>query len=417
MPSQDGAAESSRKHGWALSAIVVGLAIALALPRPCAAAVVECASGDVTCLIAAVNTANASGGANTIQLQPGTYSLRAPDNDTEGPNGLPSITSALTIVGAGAGSTIIERDATAPDFRLVHVAATGLLKLERLTARGGRVTGMSSGGAGILNRGTAILSQSALTDCMTRGIDAGGGGGILSVGRLVIAGSIVSHNSSGGSGGGVSSFAGLLTIVDSTISGNTGDLGGGIFIGQSMAVIIGSTIADNIATDGSGGGVFSSSTAVAIVNSTIAGNFTNFGGGGLAGGGGILLNTTIAHNDIPVGGEALFASSALAVYNTIVSGRPILGHPACFGQVTSLGNNLFSDSTCAVTLLSDDLTGDPRLGDFTDDGTPGHGFLPLLRRSPALNAGDAGACLPTDQRGRRRTAKGCDIGAIEGTRP
>jgi hypothetical protein len=343
--------------------------------------------------------------------------LRAPDNDTEGPNGLPSITSALTIVGAGAGSTIIERDATAPDFRLLHVAATGLLKLERLTARGGRVTGMSSGGAGILNRGTAILSQSALTDCMTRGIDAGGGGGILSVGRLVIAGSTVSHNSSGGSGGGVSSFAGLLTIVDSTISGNTGDLGGGIFIGQSMAVIIGSTIADNIATDGSGGGVFSSSTAVAIVNSTIAGNFTNFGGGGLAGGGGILLNTTIAHNDIPVGGEALFASSALAVYNTIVSGRPILGHPACFGQVTSLGNNLFSDSTCAVTLLSDDLTGDPRLGDFTDDGTPGHGFLPLLRRSPALNAGDAGACLPTDQRGRRRTAKGCDIGAIEGTRP
>ena len=417
MPSQDGAAESSRKHGWALSAIVVGLAIALALARPCAAAVVECASGDVTCLITAVNTANASGGATTIQLQPGTYSLRAPDNDTEGPNGLPSITSALTIVGAGAGSTIIERDATAPDFRLLHVAATGLLKLERLTARGGRVTGMSSGGAGILNRGTAILSQSALTDCMTRGIDAGGGGGILSVGRLVIAGSTVSHNSSGGSGGGVSSFAGLLTIVDSTISGNTGDLGGGIFIGQSMAVIIGSTIADNIATDGSGGGVFSSSTAVAIVNSTIAGNFTNFGGGGLAGGGGILLNTTIANNDIPVGGEALFASSALAVYNSIVSGRPILGHPACFGQVTSLGNNLFSDSTCAVTLLSDDLTGDPRLGDFTDDGTPGHGFLPLLRRSPALNAGDAGACLPTDQRGRRRTAKGCDIGAIEGTRP
>jgi hypothetical protein len=252
---------------------------------------------------------------------------------------------------------------------------------------------------------------------MTKGIDAGGGGGIVSVGRLVIAGSTVSHNSSGGSGGGVSSFAGLLTIIDSTISGNTGDLGGGIFIGQSMAVVIGSTIADNIATDGSGGGVFSSSTAVAIVNSTIAGNFTNFGGGGLAGGGGILLNTTIARNDIPVGGEALFASSALAVYNTIVSGRPILGHPACFGQVTSLGNNLFSDSTCAVTLLSDDLTGDPRLGDFTDDGTPGHGFLPLLRRSPALNAGDAGACLPTDQRGRRRTAKGCDIGAIEGTRP
>jgi len=418
MPSRDRAVGVSWERGWALSVIVVGLAVALGPARPCAAAVVECASGDVACLIAAVNTANASGGANTIQLQPGTYSLRAPDNNTDGPNGLPSITSALTIVGAGVGTTIIERDPTAPDFRLLHVAATGLLKLERLTARGGRVTGMSSGGAGILNRGTAILSQSALTDCMTRGIDAGGGGGIVSVGRLVIAGSTVSHNSAGGFGGGLFTLGGLLTVVDSTISGNTGNLGGGLFIGGQMAIIIGSTIADNISTDGSGGGVFSQSP-VAIINSTLTGNFTNFGGGGLAdsGGGGIIINSTIANNDIPVGGEALFASSALAVYNTIVSGRQILGHPACFGRVTSLGNNLFSDSSCAVGLLSGDLSGDPRLGDFTDDGTPGHGFLPLLRRSPALNAGDAGACLPTDQRGHRRTAKGCDIGAIEGTRP
>jgi len=419
MPSQDGGARCSWERGRALSALVVGLAVALALARPCTAAVIDCASEDVACLIAAVNTANASGGANTIQLQAGIYSLKAPDNsNTDGPNGLPSITSVLTIVGAGLGTTIIERDATAPDFRLLHVAATGHLKLERLTARGGRITGQSPGGAGILNRGTAILSQSALTDCKTMGIDAGGGGGIVSAGPLIIAGSIVSRNSAGGFGGGISTLGGLLTVVDSTISGNTGNIGGGLFIGGQTATIIGSTIANNTATDGSGGGVFSTSP-VAIINSTLTGNFTNFGGGGLAdsGGGGIIINTTIANNEIPIGGEALFSSSALAVYNTIVSGRQILNHPACFGQVTSLGNNLFSDSSCAVTLLSDDLTGDPRLGDFTDDGTPGHGFLPLLRRSPALNAADPGACLPFDQRGHKRTAKGCDIGAIEGRRP
>ena len=401
-----------------LSAIVVGLAAALALARPCVAAVIECASEDVACLIAAVNTANASGGASTIQLQAGTYSLKAPaDNGMDGPNGLPSITSVLTIVGAGLGTTIIERDETASDFRLLHVAETGRLKLERLTARGGHITGQSPGGAGILNRGTTILSQSALTDCKTLNSDAGGGGGIVSAGPLIIAGSIVSRNSAGGFGGGISA-SGLLTVVDSTISGNAGNVGGGLFIGGQPATIIGSTIANNTATDGSGGGIFSSSP-VAIINSTLTGNFTNFGGGGLAdsGGGGIIINSTIANNQIPFGGEALFGSSALAVYNTIVSGRQILNHPACFGQVTSLGNNLFSDGSCAVTLLADDLTGDPRLGDFTDDGTPGHGFLPLLRRSPALNAGDPGACLPFDQRGHRRTAKGCDIGAIEGTRP
>jgi predicted outer membrane repeat protein len=249
------------------------------------------------------------------------------------------------------------------------------------------------------------------------GIDAGGGGGIISAGPLVIAGSIVSRNSAGGFGGGIST-SGLLTVVDSTISDNTGNIGGGLFIGGQTATIIGSTIANNTATDGSGGGVFSTSP-VAIINSTLTGNFTNFGGGGLAdsGGGGIIINTTIANNKTPFEGAALFGSNALAIYNTIVSGRPTLNQPACAGLVTSLGNNLFSDSSCGGTLLADDLTGDPRLGDFIDDGTPGHGFLPLLRRSPALNAADPGACLPTDQRGHRRTAKGCDIGAIEGTRP
>ena len=421
MPSLDGTAGNSRERGRALRVVVAGLVVMLGLARPCAAAVVECASADVACLIAAINTANANGGANTIRLQPGTYTLRAPDNDTDGANGLPSITSPLTIVGAGAGHTIIEREATAPEFRLLHVAQTGLLKLEGLTARGGRLGGQFFfGGAGLLNRGTAIISQSALTDSADRESGGGGGGGIASFGRLVIAGSTISNNNSGGPGGGVLSRAGL-TVVNSTISGNTGNVGGGLYIGEGMAIIIGSTIADNLATDGNGGGLFSTSAAVAIINSTLAGNRTGVAGtgGGLAvsGGGGIIVNATIANNSTLGGGDALFASSALALYNTIVSGPPALGEPACLGRATSLGNNLFTDPSCAVALLPDDLTGDPRLGDFTDDGTPGHGFLPLLRRSPAINAGDDAACLPTDQRGRRRAGKSCDIGAIEGTHP
>jgi hypothetical protein len=112
------------------------------------------------------------------------------------------------------------------------------------------------------------------------------------------------------------------------------------------------------------------------------------------------------------------ARSAQALHNTIVSGPADPISPACLGPVTSPGNNIFIDPGCAVTLLSQDLTGDGRLGDFIDDGTPGHGFIPLLRRSPAINAGEAAACLPTDQRrGRRRVGTSCDIGAIEGTRP
>src|SRR5262245_37796818 len=48
----------------------------------------------------------------------------------------------------------------------------------------------------------------------------------------------------------------------------------------------------------------------------------------------------------------------------------------CTGLVTSLGNNLIGNPTftgCTITLQPTDLTGDPGLGTFTDNGTPGNG--------------------------------------------
>ena len=48
--------------------------------------------GDVPALIMAITDANGNGEANTIDLAPGsTYTLTGPDNDTDGPNGLPTI--------------------------------------------------------------------------------------------------------------------------------------------------------------------------------------------------------------------------------------------------------------------------------------------------------------------------------------
>ncbi len=50
----------------------------------------------------------------------------------------------------------------------------------------------------------------------------------------------------------------------------------------------------------------------------------------------------------------------------------------CFGPATSFGNNLIGDpSGCTMTLQPTDLTGDPGLGPFTDNGTPGNGHFPL----------------------------------------
>jgi hypothetical protein len=81
--------------------------------------------GDVACLISAINAANANGTANTLTLAAGLYTLTAVDDSIDGPTGLPAITGRLTITGTGANTTIIERAAGAPPFRLLHVAPRG----------------------------------------------------------------------------------------------------------------------------------------------------------------------------------------------------------------------------------------------------------------------------------------------------
>jgi hypothetical protein len=413
MPSRGGAAV------WI---IVMALVVVLGLAPPSGAAFFACASGDTACLITAINTANANGEVNLIRLDAGTYTLTAVNNNTDGSNGLPSVTSPLTIGGNGSGNTIIERAASAPQFRIFHVAQSGLLNLEDLTVRGGSLGGaVALGGGGILNRGTLVITHCAVTDNFVFTNSSGGGGGIASLGRLFIAGSTVANNRATQSrGGGIFSPA-AVTVINSTIRGNTSEAGGGgIAISNTAgsAAIIGTTIVDNHAGGSNGGGLHSESSAVAIVNSTFAENRAESGfGGGLLVAGGVVVNTTIANNhSILGGGRALAATSALALHNTIISGPSDSSAPACQGQVTSLDNNLFFDPNCAVALLPHDRTGDPGLGDYIDFGVPGRGFFLLTSNSAALDAGDNAACLPTDQRGSLRSGS-CDMGAVEGTNP
>ena len=153
--------------GPVLRSIALGaaLGLALALPLSVQAKTFRCRAGDVPCLIAAINQANANGEQNTIRLVAGTYTLTAPDNPG---NGLPVITSSLTITGGGADTTIIERVASAPGpgFRILDVATTGTLTLTRVTLRGGG--GLRGGG--IRNEGTLTLVRTTVTDNSAAGL-------------------------------------------------------------------------------------------------------------------------------------------------------------------------------------------------------------------------------------------------------
>jgi hypothetical protein len=410
---------------------VIALGLALTSPHAVQAKTFHCGAGDVSCLIDAINTANANGQENTIRLAAGTYTLTAVDNNTRGPNGLPSITSTLTIRGAGAETTIIERQIQSSPFRLVHVEPTGTLTLRGLTLRGGLaapsfpedILGISGG---ILNDGTLTILHSVVSD----NVAAFCCGGIGSSGTLLIDHSIISDNSSGrigevGEGGGIVG-SGMLRITHSTITRNRGDgvSGGGIDFNGTL-FLADSTISENRGTFG--GGILTFIGTTYITNTTIANNLA-FSGGGLFSGRAtvFITNTTIANNLAFSGGGLFNDSGQLVLLNTILARNTFLDPPQspsssdCGGLVTSLGHNLIGDPTrCTITLQPSDLTGDPGFGAFTDDGTPGHGYFPLLQNSQAIDAGDDAVCPRRDQLGQRRVniprmgTSHCDIGAIE----
>jgi hypothetical protein len=398
--------------------VVAAIGFALLTSGRVHAAVFQCLAGNAECLIAAINTANGNGENNTITLGAGTYTLMTVDNTTdEGANGLPSITSPLTLTGAGAETTIVERALDAPPFRIFHVAAAGTLTLERVMLRGGR----ADLGGGIFNNGGRVsISTGTITNSFA---DFDGGGIYNALGVVTVINSTIARNGVGpGGGGGIENAGGEVTIDHSTIADNGAELGGGIFnFLFGTVTVTNSTIAGNIADRG--GGIINSST-VTIINSTIADNIAVFGsGGGIATSFGTvtITNSTIAGNlaDGGSGGGIESFMGAIALHNTILAsntaeltGEPNPG-PDCFGPIVSMGHNLIGDPTdCTITLQASDLTGDPGLADFTEDGTPGHGYFPLLASSPAIDAGNNAVCPPTDQLEQPRVGT-CDIGAIE----
>src|SRR5262249_6645543 len=144
-------------------------------------------TGDPISLADAVAYANEHAGADTVQLEARcVYTLAEPDNYWYGPNGLPPISSDVTIEGNGA---TIARSPSAAPVRLFFVAADqtnpstensvspaegiaggGRLTLRDVTLTGGLAKGGDSnrggGGAGmggaIFSQGTVLISASTL---------------------------------------------------------------------------------------------------------------------------------------------------------------------------------------------------------------------------------------------------------------
>jgi hypothetical protein len=108
------------RHGWSRwhitwsVAIVTGLGLALLIPSTVQARTFQCRAGDAACLVASIKQANVQPGPqHEIRLEGGTYTLTAVENETNGPNGLPLVTSSLVIRGTGSETTVIAHMAKA----------------------------------------------------------------------------------------------------------------------------------------------------------------------------------------------------------------------------------------------------------------------------------------------------------------
>lgn len=180
-----------------------------------------------------------------------------------------SITRNVSIVGSGAGNTIIDGGQAG---RVITVAPGANVTLDSLTIQ----NGVSSTGGGILNRGTLIIQNSSVVN--NRAIGANGQGGPTS-GPLTGG----APGNANGFGGGIFN-AGTLTLDSTTMSGNVAFGGKG---GSNSS--FGSGGGGGGA--GFGGAIYNDGASLTITNSTFSGNQAtggggNYGGPGYSGGGG-----------------------------------------------------------------------------------------------------------------------------------
>ena len=344
----------------------------------------------------AIVCANENATADTINLTQ-DISLTTVDNATNGQNGLPAISSAITLQG---NDFTLARDSSYscggsdPQFRLFHVAASGNLTLHDLTLANGCVyTADGSGQGGLIsNAGTLAIYSSRLTNSYAET----GGGAISNSGTLTLNQTTLDNNRSGANGGGLSNSS-SGTISQSTLSNNQAVSGGGIYNNNNsgLLTVLNSTLSGNQAVNGAA--IYNGSNDnLSLSYSTVANNTS--------------INTAAVENR----GSLTLASSLIADNST-----------DCFYTIapTDSGYNLVEavgGNSCGLSHgVNGNIVGvDPALAPLaTIGGSTATHLLALnsaaLDQIP-LNSNGCGSTVTSDQPGGTRPGGvACDIGAVE----
>jgi CSLREA domain-containing protein len=422
---------------------------------------------------AAVDVCPAGSGVDEIIVPAGLYTLSiaggpdSPDLAYNNQGDLDILNEALTLTGAGSGSTLIQ-GGSGWDDRILHVYnADGTIIQgvsinnghRSLDDRGGGIKNFGGtltlidvvfttnignmGGGGLFNyRGaTAILTDVGFygNSCETPGC---GGGGIANWGSITINDSIIDGNSAGYEGGGLfnednSPSGPSSAVLDNVlIRGNTANTGGGIFNAGNLELknsLLFNNKA-NVSDGGVGGGLYTRGTGSTLLeNVTITQNQAKSHGGGVyhyTQAAFDLDNVTITQNladstglGFRYGGGIYTNSGGMNVNNTIIADNYIYGASGgdfsdCYNVTTTIGVKDYNiQGVKSSGANACDLNGphsmqgspgsafDPILGSLQDNGGPTRTHA-LLAGSPGIDAGNPGECPGTDQRGFPRPKDG-----------
>ena len=371
MTSHDVPNRSRSARRWTRVLAATLLALATVQARAATFTVTNTTDTVAGSLRAAVNLANAAGGADTIVFDSGVFNTPRTITLASGPI---TISSPITITGPGADLLTLVGTSTT---RLFNVNGGAALTLSGVTLSGGNAPSNSGGGA------IASSGNLTLTGCAVRNCTAQFGGGIyVSDGYLSMTGCEISGNSA-------TQYAGGIQVLSNASS--TG------------VVLTNCTFKGNSAPDSETTGgldLFPNTANTAIFASVVNCTFAENNADGALCGGAICCNSGAGFAQVTLRNN-LFAANS----NPQIRLRN-------FGQVASAGNNLSSDASGNLTQPTDKINTDPRLGLFARDGGTTNCYT-LLPGSPAMDAGANTGLITTDQRGLpRAVASLCGAGAI-----
>jgi hypothetical protein len=238
----------------------------------------------------ALNTAAANGVNDTINVAAGTYTITTTLTFSSTEN------KALTVIGAGTGSTVLDGGNTTRLLSLETTEPSAALSIKKVTFRNGK-SGGNGGGLDIQTAAASITIENSEFNDNSATILGGGVNAVSNTGTVTISNCSFRRNSGLDDAGGlnVGTTDGIIVLTNSIFEDNTvpgvhpgvpaKDGGGAILYvdGSGQITMTGNTFNRNSAADG-GGGVMTyllgAGVSLTINNNTFSNNRAQLDGGG-----------------------------------------------------------------------------------------------------------------------------------------